>query len=46
MIEVKNVSKKFLIKNNVVNALKNINCLINEKDCLAIVGESGSGKST
>lgn len=46
MIEVKNVSKKFLIKNSVVNALQNITCLINKKDCFAIVGESGSGKST
>ncbi len=46
MIKVKNISKKFIIKNNIVNALSNINLEIQESDCFAIVGESGSGKTT
>ena len=46
MIKISNISKKFLIKNNIVEALKSINLIIEEKDCFAIVGESGSGKTT
>jgi len=46
MIKIKNISKKFIIKNNVVHALQNINLMIKENDCFAIVGESGSGKTT
>ena len=46
MIKIDNISKKFIIKNNVIHALQNINLLIEEKDCYAIVGESGSGKTT
>ena len=46
MIKINNISKKFFIKNNIVQALNNINLLIEENDCYAIVGESGSGKST
>ena len=46
MIEIKNIAKKFIIKNIVVEALQNINLIIEEKDCFAIVGESGSGKTT
>ena len=46
MIEINNISKKFIIKNIVVEALQDINLIIEEKDCFAIVGESGSGKTT
>ena len=46
MIKINNISKKFFIKNNEVQALKKINLLIEEKDCFAVVGESGSGKTT
>ena len=46
MIRIDNISKKFIIKNNVIHALQNINLLIEEGDCYAIVGESGSGKTT
>ena len=46
MIKIDSISKKFFIKNNIVQALDNINLLIEENDCYAIVGESGSGKTT
>ena len=46
MIKIKNISKRFFIKNNEVQALSKINLLIEEKDCFAVVGESGSGKTT
>jgi|TARA_B110000438_G_scaffold253759_1_gene259577 ABC-type oligopeptide transport system ATPase subunit len=46
MIKIDNISKKFIIKNNTIHALKGIDLLIEEGDCFAIVGESGSGKTT
>ncbi len=46
MIKIKNISKKFLVKKNVVQALNNVSLEIEENDCFAIVGESGSGKTT
>ena len=46
MIKIENISKKFIIKNNIVQALEKINLLIKKNDCCAIVGESGSGKTT
>ena len=46
MIKIKNISKKFLVKNTTVQALDNISLEIKENDCFAIVGESGSGKTT
>ena len=45
MIKIRDISKQFKIKNNIVKALSNINLEILERDCFAIVGESGSGKS-
>ena len=41
MIKIRDISKQFTIKNNIVKALSNINLEILEKDCFAIVGESG-----
>ena len=46
MINIKNISKKFFVKKTTVQALKNINMIIEKNDCFAIVGESGSGKTT
>tara|TARA_Y100000590_G_C15684750_1_gene1001151 strand:+ start:661 stop:1437 length:777 start_codon:yes stop_codon:yes gene_type:complete len=46
MIEIKNISKKFIIKNNIVYALDDVSLSIQDNDCFAIVGESGSGKTT
>ena len=46
MIKVRNISKKFIIKNTTVQALDGINMSIEAHDCFAIVGESGSGKTT
>ena len=46
MIKVSNISKKFTIKNNTVQALDDVSLLIEKHDCFAIVGESGSGKTT
>ena len=46
MIKIKNISKKFLVKNSIVQALDNVSLEIEENDCFAIVGESGSGKTT
>jgi len=46
MIIIKNISKKFFVKKTTVQALKNINMIIEKNDCFAIVGESGSGKTT
>lgn len=43
MIELINVSKRY---SNELEALKNINLVVKEKESLGIVGESGSGKST
>ncbi len=46
MIKIKNISKKFLVKNSTVQALDNVSMEIEQNDCFAIVGESGSGKTT
>ena len=46
MIRIDNISKRFFIKNNIVQALDSINLTIEANDCCAIVGESGSGKTT
>ena len=45
MIKIRDISKQFTIKNNIVKALSNINLEILER-VFAIVGESGSGKTT
>lgn len=46
MIEFENVSKVFPVKENKVNALKNVNLKIEKGDIYGIIGFSGAGKST
>lgn len=46
MIEIKNLSKSFQIKDGNVQALKNINLTIQDGDIYGIIGMSGAGKST
>lgn len=46
MIEIVNLTKKYVSKNNETIALKNINLIIQEKRLTAIMGKSGSGKTT
>ena len=41
-----NLSKSFLIRNEQLDVLENINLNINENEKVAITGKSGSGKST
>ena len=46
MIELKNVSKSFILGDQVVKALDNINFSVKKGEFVAIIGPSGSGKST
>lgn len=46
IIEIKNLEKTFVGKENVVEALKNINLDIERGDIYGIIGMSGAGKST
>ena len=46
MIELKNLSKKFKLGDNVFDALKDVNLSIKKGEFIAIIGQSGSGKST
>lgn len=46
MIEFENVSKVFQVKENKVNALKNVSLKIEKGDIYGIIGFSGAGKST
>lgn len=52
IMEIRNISKKFIIKQSpfvkprTINALNNINLDIEEGSICGIIGESGSGKST
>lgn len=46
MLEIKNVSKIYKLKNNEVKALDHINLTIQDKGMVFILGKSGSGKST
>ena len=46
MIEIKNLSKTFDTAGGRVEALKNINLTIHDREFIGIVGHTGSGKST
>ncbi|MCB2355904.1 ABC transporter ATP-binding protein [Clostridium estertheticum] len=46
ILKVKNLNKTYGAGENKVEALKNINLIINKGEFVAIVGASGSGKST
>ena len=45
-IEIKNLTKKFEVKGDIVTALNNVNLSIEEGDIFGIIGMSGAGKST
>ena len=46
MIKIENLSKRYDTGVISVEALKNINLIVNEKEFVSIMGPSGSGKST
>lgn len=46
LLKIKELSKNYLTKKQVVCALKNINLTINENEFIVLVGPSGCGKST
>ena len=45
-IECKNISKSFIINNEILDVFSNINFKINESQKIAISGRSGAGKTT
>ena len=45
-IQCKNISKSFIINNEILDVFSNINFKINESQKIAISGRSGAGKST
>lgn len=45
-IDCKNISKSFIINNEILDVFSNINFKINESQKIAISGRSGAGKST
>jgi putative ABC transport system ATP-binding protein len=46
MIKLQNIYKKFLLEDEELTILKNINLEIKEQEYVSILGQSGSGKST
>ena len=46
IIRLENVSKRYEMGEEIINAAYNINLTINKGDFIAITGPSGSGKST
>lgn len=46
VVKIENVSKRYLLGNQEVEALEGIDLIVEEGDFLAIAGPSGSGKST
>ena len=46
MLQLKNITKKYLSGDNEVNALKGINLEFRESEFVSILGQSGCGKTT
>ena len=46
MIELKGVTKKYKMGDEIINALDDVNLKIGDNEYVAIVGPSGSGKTT
>ena len=46
MLELKNITKKYVIGENVTNALNGVDVAFGEREFVAILGTSGSGKTT
>ena len=46
MIEIKNLSKTFRIKDGLVKALEDVSLSINDGERYGVIGYSGAGKST
>ena len=46
LLKLKELSKNYLTKKQVICALKNINLTVNENEFIVLVGPSGCGKST
>lgn len=46
VIEIKDVSKQFVMGDNVVHALRNVSLTVEQGEYVGILGPSGSGKST
>ena len=46
LLSIKELSKNYLTKKQVICALENINLEVYENDFIALVGPSGCGKST
>jgi len=45
-IEIRNLTKKFEVNGDIINALNNVNLTIEKGDIYGIIGMSGAGKST
>ena len=46
IIELKNVNKTFIMGDEVIKAIDNINFTVKKGEFVSIIGPSGSGKST
>ena len=46
MIEVKNLSKSYVVKGKRIPILENINFKLNNGESIALLGKNGAGKST
>ena len=46
MLELKNITKKYVMGDNVTLALNDVSVSFGEKEFVAILGASGSGKTT